>query len=254
MSIPDPQTAKEAENYYLQHIPTLGTGRRGKSARSLRMHTPQNCIKIKTTNSSNNPFSAIPSFFLSNVCHITNKVDELSGVVSVNDPSVVMITESWLSTNIPDSAVMIGNNYNIFRLDRRTPGGGVLAYVNTCIPVERISNLEEEGKEVLWLVLKPPRAPRPFSSITVVITYYPPGQPRERENEIIEYLSNGLDELLRKRPSSGIIIAGDFNNLKLSRLCSRFNLRKTVSAPTTGNRYKHRYKHRPNRYKHVQLA
>ena len=177
-----------------------------------------------------------------------------TGVVSVNDPSVVMITESWLSTNIPDSAVMIGNNYNIFRLDRRTPGGGVLAYVNTCIPVERISNLEEEGKEVLWLVLKPPRTPRPFSSITVVITYYPPGQPRERENEIIEYLSNGLDELLRKRPSSGIIIAGDFNNLKLSRLCSRFNLRKTVSAPTTGNRYKHRYKHRPNRYKHVQLA
>ena len=88
-----------------------------------------------------------------------------TGVVSVNDPSVVMITESWLSTNIPDSAVMIGNNYNIFRLDRRTPGGGVLAYVNTCIPVERISNLEEEGKEVLWLVLKPPRTPRPFSSI-----------------------------------------------------------------------------------------
>ena len=27
---------------------------------------------------------ATPSFFLSNVCHITNKVDELSGVISVN--------------------------------------------------------------------------------------------------------------------------------------------------------------------------
>ena len=138
-----------------------------------------------------------------------------------------MITESWLSENIHDSAVEIGNNYNIFR-----PGGGVLAYVNKCIPVERITNLEEEGKEVLWLVLKPPWTPRPFSTITVIIVYYPPGQLRERENKIIEYLSNGLDELLHKRPSSGIIIAGDFNNLNLSRLCSRFSLRKTVSAPT----------------------
>ena len=147
-----------------------------------------------------------------------------------------MITESWLSENIHDSAVEIGNNYNIFRLDFANifrPGGGVLAYVNKCIPVERITNLEEEGKEVLWLVLKPPWTPRPFSTITVIIVYYPPGQLRERENKIIEYLSNGLDELLHKRPSSGIIIAGDFNNLNLSRLCSRFSLRKTVSEVRT---------------------
>ena len=120
-----------------------------------------------------NPHSATPSFFLSNVCHITNKVDELSGVISVNDPSVVMITESWLSENIHDSAVEIGNNYNIFRLDRRTSGGGVLAYINKRIPVECITNLEEEGKDVLWLVLKPPRTPRPFSTITIIIVYYP---------------------------------------------------------------------------------
>lgn len=218
-----------------QNIPTIIGLRQNIPTRKMAAHTPQNCIKIKLNNYQEE-LKTIPSFFLSNVCHITNKIDELAGVLTVNkNPSVAMITESWLSANVPDSAIMIGNNcYDLFRLDRKTPGGGVLAYVNSSIPVDCMSNLEEEGKEVLWLVLKPPRTPRPFSSIIVAVVYYPPGQVREREKEMIDYISNGIDDLLHDRPSSGIVIAGDFNNLNLSPLCSRFGLRKTVTAPTRG--------------------
>jgi hypothetical protein len=100
--------------------------------------------------------------------------------------------------------------------------------------VERITHLEETGKEVIWLVLKPPRTPRPFSTIIVVIVYYPPGQRPENDYEMIEYLSNGLDIIVTKWISSGTIIAVDFNMLNISRVCSRFGLRKTVSAPTRG--------------------
>jgi hypothetical protein len=64
---------------------------------------------------------------LTNACHITNKIDELQGVVTNNNPEVVLITESWLSSSIPDSAMSIGNEYIMFRRDRSTPGGGVLA-------------------------------------------------------------------------------------------------------------------------------
>jgi hypothetical protein len=84
-----------------------------------------------------------------------------------------MVTETWLSKNTPDSAIKIGNNYEIFRLDRDTLGG-ILAYISKYIRVERITHLEETGKEVLWLVLKPPRTPRPFSTIIVVIVCHPP--------------------------------------------------------------------------------
>jgi exonuclease III len=196
------------------------------------------CIKVKTVHSPANPSSVCPTFFLSNICHISNKIDELSGIVSVNNPSVIMITETWLSKNIPDSAIKIGNNYEIFRLDKDNLGGGILAYISSYIRVERITHLEETGKEVLWLVLKPPRTPRPFSTIIVVIVYYPPGQRRENDYEMIEYLSNGLDIILTKWISSGIIIAGDFNMFQYFdmrfRVCSRFGLRKTVSAPTRG--------------------
>ena len=72
------------------------------------------------------------------------------------------------------------------------------------------------------------------SSPRAVIVYYPPGQRHENDYEMIQYLSNGLDIILTKWISSGIIIAGDFNMLNISRVCSRFGLRKTVSAPTRG--------------------
>ncbi len=61
---------------------------------------------------------------------MTNRVDELAAVVSVYDPSVVMMTESWLNDDIADALVKIGNKYNIFLRDRRFPRGGVIVYVN----------------------------------------------------------------------------------------------------------------------------
>ena len=166
---------------------------------------------------------------------ITNKIDELYGVVANNNPAVVMITESWLSPNIPDSAMMIGNEYAIFRRDRPTPGGGVLAYVHQSIPASRLTTAEEDDKEVLWLLLSPPRTPRPFSSVIIAIVYYPPGQNAECGTDMIEYLTRNLDRLLYDRPSSAIVIAGDFNKLNLTRLCNRFNLKKSILAPTRGN-------------------
>ena len=77
------------------------------------------------------------------------KIDELYGVVANNNPAVVMTTESWLSPYIPDLAMMIVNEYAIFRRDRPTPGGGVLAYVNQSIPVSRLTTAEVDNKEVL---------------------------------------------------------------------------------------------------------
>ena len=112
---------------------------------------------------------------------------------------------------------------------------GVLAYVHQSIPVSRLTTAEEDDKEVLWLLLSPPRTPRPFSSVIIAIVYYPPGQNAECGTDMIEYLTRNLDRLLYDRPSSAIVIAGDFNKLNLTRLCNRFNLKKSILAPTRGN-------------------
>ena len=77
-------------------------------------------------------------------------------------------------------------------------------YVDTTIPIDRLFNLEVDGKEVMWLLLKPCRTPRLFSTIIVVIVYYPPGQSVENCNEMINYLTDGLDSLLHVRFQLGL--------------------------------------------------
>ena len=71
----------------------------------------------------------------------------------------------------------------------------------------------------------------------MVIVYYPPGQSVENGIEIINYLTDGLDSLLHVRLSTGIIIAGDFNKLNLSRLCNRFGLKKNSFLADTRKKF-----------------
>ena len=51
---------------------------------------------------------------------------------------MMIITESWLNSNIPDDAVEISKKFNAHRRDRSTPGGGVLVYVGRQIPTTRL--------------------------------------------------------------------------------------------------------------------
>ena len=151
--------------------------------RSTNHLTSVNLIKVPITETPKvAPLSStniLPFFLLLNACHISNKTDELSAVVAINKPTVVLVTESWLSEAFPDSAITIGPEFKNFRLDRVTAGGGVLAYVHSSIPVTRLVTAEVSNKEVLWLLLKPPRTPRPYSSIIVGVVYHPPSQSTE---------------------------------------------------------------------------
>ena len=189
-------------------------------------------ININRTKSNSQTKPNMPAILLTNACHIINKVDDLHAIANMNNLSLIMVTESWLNVNVPNAAVCIGSKFNIYRCDRLTAGGGVLAYVNTNIPTTHLRNLEEDNKEVLWLLLKPPRTPRPFSTILVVGVYFPPGQSVENEREWNEYITRGVDSILRDFSSAGVCIMGDFNQMKLNTLCRRFNLKKSVRAPT----------------------
>ena len=110
-------------------------------------------ININRTKSNSQTKPNMPAILLTNACHILNKVDNLHAIANMNNPSLNMVTESWLNVNVPNAAVCIGSKFNIYRRDRLTAGGGVLAYVNTNIPATHLRNLEEDNKEVLWLLL-----------------------------------------------------------------------------------------------------
>ena len=162
-------------------IPVLVTNRTYNSAQvrrkqrhlttiNTRASVPSNCIKISTDTKMSK--QTVPSLLLTNACHILNKIDEVSSIVEINGPDIICISESWLDSSISDSIISIGSSYIPYRKDRETLGGGVIAYVKTAIPSSRLSNLEEDCKEVLWLLLKPLRLPRPFSCIVTIVVYY----------------------------------------------------------------------------------
>ena len=144
-------------------------------------HEPTNCIQIPLTTDRK---PTIPSLLVTNACHITNKIDELQGVIENNNVTTSIITESWLSSDIPNSSTSIGGSYIIYRKDRESrQGGGVIAYIKSDLKSKRIACVEDKDK-VLWLRLYPARIPRPHSCIVSAGVYFPPGKNAAEEKEM----------------------------------------------------------------------
>ena len=129
-------------------------------------------------------------------------MDELSAVVAINNSSVILVTESWLSSDIPDSIINIGNTYNSYRLDKPTPGGGILARKRSALAIIKTT----QNTKTLQF--------RHCSRC--IIIYYPPVQSKENEHEMLDYLTQKMDIALAERPSAGIFVTGDFNKLDLN--------------------------------------
>ena len=169
------------------------------------------------------------SFLVTNASHISNKIDELIGIIEVNNASVTIVTESWLSDCTPASIISISRSFSVYRKDKPTPGGGIHAYVHKSMLTKRLQYLETDYKEVVS------RLPRSYCCIITAGLYFPPGKSTNETRELIEYLTECLDLVLMERPSAGIVITGDFNHLNPSQICQRFCLRKVVRAPIRGS-------------------
>ena len=139
----------------------------------------------------------IPSTLLSNACHLTNKVGELRCVADLNSASIVIITESWLSSNIPSTAIKLKDSYITHPKDRiGRQSGVVVAYIQNKLRPKRLLNLEDDEKEVIWLKLYPKRLPRPFSCVFVAGIYFPTGKAITEGKEMINCLTQCPDALL----------------------------------------------------------
>ncbi|KAJ3645915.1 hypothetical protein Zmor_023534 [Zophobas morio] len=81
-------------------------------------------------NNKNNCNYFVSSLVYSNIASLLAKYDELIAFISCNNPSFVLLAETWLSPSIPDSFVSVPN-FTLFRSDRiNRLGGGVCIYVS----------------------------------------------------------------------------------------------------------------------------
>jgi len=80
--------------------------------------------------SSTDKRQCIQNFVLFNARSINNKLPELQHLLYSTEYDAIMISESWLSIDTPDSMIDPLNKYCIVRRDRPALGGGVCAIVS----------------------------------------------------------------------------------------------------------------------------
>lgn len=103
---------------------------------------------------------------------LSAKFDEFLVVVQSLQPACMLITETYLSSKIPDSLISI-RNYSIYRCDRlNQTGGGCCIYINnTAFKEFKITNISFDcpGCESLALYFR-----SPTFDFCLVCVYQPP--------------------------------------------------------------------------------
>jgi hypothetical protein len=70
------------------------------------------------------------SAILLNAQSLINKLDDFqTEIIEQHSPSVIFVTETWLSSDYPDNLINQDSLYNVFRKDRTSNSGGVLIMV-----------------------------------------------------------------------------------------------------------------------------
>lgn len=161
---------------------------------------------------SRNAKNRYPSVLLANVRSLFSKYDEIKLRVLKLLPSIVVLTESWLSSETPDSAVDL-NGYSVIRKDRNSHGGGILCYVRSTFSVcvihdHEVPSLPSSDSEFLCFYLKEPH-------VVVIAVYHPFWDNVSAHNASISVISGLIDFAFIKYGSSlHVILCGDFNGLR----------------------------------------
>lgn len=181
----------------------------------------------------------LPVVVSGNVRSINNKIDELTGHIAYSNEyrnaSVICLCETFLHTSVTDSCVDI-ENFTLVRCDRdsentqKSLGGGVCIYINErwCHPnnIKVMEKISAPSLELLSISLRPYYLPREFSKVNLNVVYIPPDA---NSKSAIEQLSQSINQQMTSSPESVVLIAGDFNHVKLD---STFSLYQHVSCPT----------------------
>ena len=93
----------------------------------------------------------------------------------------------------------------------------------------RLRYIEDDENEVLWVRLRPQKLPRKYPSIIIACIYHPP---KADNGSMREYMITNLDSILRCYPECGIILTGDFNQLRDSFLLVHYGYVQLVNMAT----------------------
>ena len=138
-----------------------------------------------------------------NAQSIVNKLVHLEFLFANLSPDIILITETWLHDNIPDSLLNFNGKFNIIRQDRKSKGGGVSILINRAliylpVHVNKVKYVEIVCVDILGT---------DSNKLRIIVVYLPPKY--VLSTQIITALLNELSILCAIEHD--FIIGGDFN-------------------------------------------
>ena len=142
-----------------------------------------------------------------------NKLADLQSLVFLKEAKLVCLTETWLTPDIDSSEILPVDQFAIYRQDRGSVGGGVLAAVHYSLPSRLRPELAPPSTiniEILVVEIAVPKRPK----LALVTVYNPP---RQTNAAGAQDLKNTLKSI-REAGFVDICVLGDFNlpNLDLA--------------------------------------
>lgn len=182
------------------------------------------------------------SFLFSNVRSIVNKRESVSSLIETCSADIIVLTETWLSSNISNDEIFECNKgFNIYRCDREDrPGGGVLIAV-----ADRLHSFSFPLACSLEIVCVCVRINH--RDMIFCCCYRPPNPC----STFCDALHDVLNNIVTKFPRTPLFLLGDFNFPKINwsttgpvacdsssetksfvKLCTDFNFSQLITEPT----------------------
>ena len=142
-----------------------------------------------------------------NINSITSccRLDELSHFTSLNKIDILCLSETKLDAHVHPSLFALDNFHEPLTRHRDRNGGGVAIYVRNNIAVKRLPDLELDGLEWVWCLLKIQR-----TTLIICTIYVPPHFSSSQHHDLIDKLNEGI-ALAQTYSPDNIILLGDFN-------------------------------------------
>ena len=133
------------------------------------------------------------SICLWNARSLVNKFNDLISYTYTSELKILAITETWLSSHIYDNEIL-PSNFNIYRKDRDTRGGGVMLAVDRSIPNKIIPSPDDIEVISVHLLMQNP--------VKICLVYNPPNSERDYQHKLISFLCDIIQS------SDDVIILG----------------------------------------------
>lgn len=133
---------------------------------------------------------------------------------AVNDSCILLFTETWLHSSIPDAAIELAG-YTMYRHDRtrdsgKSRGGGLCVYVNNkwCTNTKTVNSHCSPDLELMTVKCRPIYLPREFTVVLITAVYI---SPDANATTSLGHLHDIISSQQSKYAEAAHIIGGDFN-------------------------------------------